>query len=125
MPTKDRLLEFQKQPVETDITNELERQTVDNTEPDTEGKNEEHSCHLIGSGGKLADFFEDVENISGAIEGVQKSIDEVKIKQLEILSTPGNQKLQEQLEDIKADIKQRINSKIRAKVTFHIIYFSK
>ena len=124
MPTKDRLSEFQKLPTKNLITDQPELETTSSSQNKTEQKIEKGCCHLIGNGGKLAEFFDDVENIGSAIGGLKKRIEEMKLKQSEILSTPLNHKLKQQLEDIKADIKQRINSKIRTKVTFRICNIS-
>ena len=115
MCTKDRLKEFRKHPINT--LNDDELLSADNLQLE-DRQSPEHAHHLIGSGGRLADFFDNVDNISIAIDGVKKSVEEVESKQREILSKPGNQKLLDELEDLQSDIKQRINGKIRAKVIF-------
>ena len=116
MPIKNRIVELQKGPNENDFTNNVTPDSAINGHCETPDGNEQNYCHVIGSGGKLAEFFNDIETISMAIDGVKKSVADVERKQADILSTPGNQILQQQLEDLKADIKRRINSKIRTKV---------
>ena len=113
MCTKDRLIEFKSHPINT--LNDDDLLSSDHLKLEDE-QNPENAHHLIGSGGRLADFFDNVDKISVAIDGVKKSVKEVESKQREILSKPGNQKLQDELEDLQSDIKQRINGKIRSKV---------
>ena len=116
MRIKDRILELQKVPYDNDLDINVNNDGANTNDCNALDGNEDNYCHVIGSGGKLAEFFNDIETISMAIDGVKKSVADVERKQADILSKPGNQILQQQLEDLKADIKKRINSKIRTKV---------
>ena len=121
MPTKDRLLEFKKQP--TNIADDAENHPSTSNGQCEDMHDVDNNHHLIGSGGRLADFFDNVEKISSSIDKVKKSVADVDCKQREILSKPGNQKLQEQLEELQSDIKETINGKIRSKVIFSTVSF--
>ena len=118
MPTKDRLFELNNVPTNADIAVENETKNSKKNKHDKYGSTEETVCHVIGSGGKLAEFFHEVETISHAIGIVNRSVEEVERKQDEILSAPADTKLKSSLEDLKVDIKTIVDSKIRAKVTF-------
>ena len=116
MPTKDRLKEFKKHPISSDEDTDLQSNNNDNYVEIIDEQQILH--HVIGSGGRLADFFDNVEKISLAIDSVKKSVDEVRAKQREILSTTESSKLQGEVNDLQSDIKNTVNSKIRLKVTF-------
>ena len=116
MPTKDRLKEFKKHPISPDEDTNLQSNNNDNCVEIIDEQQIFH--HVIGSGGRLADFFDNVEKISLAIDSVKKSVDEVRSKQSEILSTTESSKLQGEINDLQSDIKNTVNSKIRLKVTF-------
>ena len=116
MRIKDRILELQKVPHDNDLAINVKNEGANTNDCNALDDTEHNHCHVIGSGGKLAEFFNDIETISMAIDGVKKSVGDVERKQADILSTPGNQVLKQQLEDLKADIKKRVNSKVRTKV---------
>ena len=116
MPTKDRLHEFRNTPTNDEVTNSLS----DNNSNIVSNDDQEILHHVIGSGGRLADFFDKVELISIAIDSVKKNVDEVENKQREMLETTDNRKLQEEVNDRQSDIKNIVNSKIRSKVMFFI-----
>ena len=116
MRIKDRILELQKTPNDNDLDINVKNEGANTNDCNALDDNEHNNCHVIGSGGKLAEFFNDIETISMAIDGVKKGVEDVERKQADILSKPGNQILQQQLEDLKEDIKKRINSKVRTKV---------
>ena len=116
MPTKDRLHEFRNTPTNVEDTNSLS----DNNGNTVTNDEQEILHHVIGSGGRLADFFDKVEQISIAIDSVKKNVDEVENKQREMLERTDNRKLQEEVNDRQSDIKNIVNSKIRLKVIFFI-----
>ena len=116
MRIKDRSLELQKTPNDNDLDINVTNEGTNTNDCNALDDSEHNYSHVIGSGGKLAEFFNDIETISIAIDGVKKSVADVEKKQADILSKPGNQMLQQQLEDLKEDIKKRVNSKIRTKV---------
>lgn len=118
MPTKDRLKEFKKFPVGCDNDKSQPSDTNVNCVALEDEQQIQH--HVIGSGGRLADFFDKVEKISMAIDSLKKNIDEVKDKQGEILKSTENRKLQEQVNDRQTEIKNIVNSKIRIKVAFSV-----
>ena len=115
MPTKDRLQEFKKFPVGC----EQDKSQPSDTNVNCVALEDEQQIphHVIGSGGRLADFFDKVEKISTAIDSVKKNVDEVRDKQNEILGSTDNRKLQEEVNDRQTEIKNIVNSKIRLKVT--------
>ena len=116
MPTKDRLHEFRNTPTNDEDTNSLS----DNNGNTVSNDEQEILHHVIGSGGRLADFFDKVEQISIAIDSVKKNVDEVENKQREMLERTKNRKLQEEINNRQSDIKDIVNSKIRLKVIFFI-----
>ena len=124
MPTKDRLQEFKKFPV----SSEDDKSQPSDTNVNCVALEDEQQIlhHVIGSGGRLADFFDKVEKISTAIDSVKKNVDEVRNKQKEILGSTDNRKLQEEVNDRQTEIKNIVNSKIRIKVTsiFCLVYIS-
>ena len=79
-------------------------------------ENVENKNHLIGSGGRLADFFNNVEKISIEIDAVKNDVEKINSIQFEMLSKAEFEKLQDQMEELQSDIKQRIIRKIRSKV---------
>ena len=116
MPTKDRLQEFKKFPASCEQDKSQPSDTNVNCVALEDEQQIQH--HVIGSGGRLADFFDKVEKISTAIDSVKKNIDDVRVKQKEILGSTDNRKLQEEVNDLQTKIKNIVNSKIRIKVTF-------
>ena len=87
-------------------------------------ENVENKNHLIGSGGRLADFFDNVEKISIEIDAVKNDLQKIKSIQLEILSKAENEKLQDRMEELQSDLKERSIRKIRSKVSFFICLYS-
>ena len=87
-------------------------------------ENVENKNHLIGSGGRLADFFDNVEKISNEIDAVQNDVQKIKSNQLEILSKAENEQLQDRMEELQSDMKERSIRKIRSKVSFCIYLYS-
>ena len=83
----------------------------------------ENKNHWIGSGGRLADFFDDVEKISIEIDAVKNDVQKIKSIQLEILSKVENEKLQDRMEELHSDMKERSIRKIWSKVSF-LFYLS-
>ena len=116
MPTKDRLHEIKNTSTNDEDTNS----PSDNNSNIVSTDEQEILHHVIGSGGRLADFFDKVEQISIAIDSVKKNVDEVRNKQRQMLETTDNRKLQEEVNDRQSDIKNIVNSRIRSKVIFVI-----
>ena len=83
MPTKDRLHEIRNTSTNDEDTNSLS----DNNSNIVSNDDQEILHHVIGSGGRLADFFDKVEQVSMAIDSVKKNVDEVEDKQREMLET--------------------------------------
>ena len=87
-------------------------------------ENVENKNHLNGSGGRLADFFDNVEKISSEIDAVKNDVQKIRSNQLEILSKAENEKLQGRMEELHSDMKVRSIRKIRLKVSFFIYLYS-
>ncbi|XP_059091975.1 syntaxin-1A-like isoform X2 [Tigriopus californicus] len=67
-------------------------------------------------GGKMDEFFQEVEEIRENIDKIQNNVEEVKRKHSSILSAPQNdEKMKQDLEDLMSDIKKTAN-KVRAKL---------
>lgn len=67
-------------------------------------------------GGKMDEFFHEVEEIRENIDKIQINVEEVKRKHSAILSAPQtDDKMKQELEDLMADIKKTAN-KVRAKL---------
>merc|ERR1712241_610207 len=67
-------------------------------------------------GSKMDEFFTDVEEIRLNIDKIQASVEQVKRKHSEILSSPDtNEKMKQELEDSMSDIKRTAN-RVRAKL---------
>eukprot|EP00095_Tigriopus_kingsejongensis_P009781 maker-scaffold808_size94304-snap-gene-0.21 protein:Tk09781 transcript:maker-scaffold808_size94304-snap-gene-0.21-mRNA-1 annotation:"syntaxin-1a isoform x1" len=67
-------------------------------------------------GGKMDEFFQEVEEIRENIDKIQNNVEEVKRKHSAILSAPQNdEKMKQDLEDLMSDIKKTAN-KVRAKL---------
>lgn len=67
-------------------------------------------------GGKMDEFFQEVEEIRENIEKIQNNVDDVKHKHSAILSAPQtDEKMKQDLEDLMSDIKKTAN-KVRAKL---------
>uniref|UniRef100_A0A0K2VH59 t-SNARE coiled-coil homology domain-containing protein n=2 Tax=Lepeophtheirus salmonis TaxID=72036 RepID=A0A0K2VH59_LEPSM len=67
-------------------------------------------------GGRMDDFFQEVEEIRENIDKIQNNVEEVKRKHSGILSAPQtDEKMKQELEDLMSDIKKTAN-KVRAKL---------
>lgn len=67
-------------------------------------------------GGKMDEFFQEVEEIRENIDKIQNNVEEVKRKHSAILSAPQtDEKMKQELEDLMSDIKKTAN-KVRAKL---------
>jgi len=67
-------------------------------------------------GGKMDEFFQEVEEIRENIDKIQNNVDDVKHKHSAILSAPQtDEKMKQDLEDLMSDIKKTAN-KVRAKL---------
>ena len=87
-------------------------------------ENVENKNHLIGSSGRLVDFFDNVEKISIEIDAVKNDAQKIISIQLEIHSTAEIEKLQDRTEELQSDMKERSIRKIRSKVSFLIFLYS-
>ena len=87
-------------------------------------ENVENKNHLIGSGGRLVDFFDNVEKISIEIDAVKNDAQKIISIQLEIHSKAEIEKLQDRTEELQSDMKFRSIRKIRSKVSFLIFLYS-
>ena len=76
-------------------------------------ENVENKNHLNGSGGRLADFLDNVKKISIEIDAVKNDVQKIRSNQLEILSKAENEKLQDRMEELHSDMKERSIRKIR------------
>jgi len=71
---------------------------------------------INAEGGRMDEFFQEVEDIRENIDKIQNNVDEVKRKHSAILSAPQtDEKMKQELEDLMADIKKTAN-KVRAKL---------
>jgi syntaxin 1A len=67
-------------------------------------------------GGKMDEFFQEVEEIRENIDKIQNNVEDVKKKHSAILSAPQtDEKMKQELEDLMSDIKKTAN-KVRAKL---------
>lgn len=71
---------------------------------------------INAEGGRMDEFFQEVEDIRENIDKIQNNVEEVKRKHSAILSAPQtDEKMKQELEDLMADIKKTAN-RVRAKL---------